>query len=294
MKDSKSRKGIILAGGRGMRLHPITLAISKQIIPIYDKPMIYYPISTLMLSGIREFLIITTPKDQIIFKNLLGNGNKWGLEFEYAIQERPNGVAEALLIGEQFIGDNNIALILGDNLFHGNDLISLLQAASSQESGSTIFAYPVSDPERYGVVVMDKFFNVISIKEKPVNPKSKYAVTGLYFFDNSAVERSKDLEFSSRGELEITALNEKYLQDGLLKVVLMGRGMTWLDTGTVDSLHEATSYIRTLEHRQGLKIGCPEEIAWRKGWITDNQLADLAHSYEKSGYGKYLSKLLKD
>ncbi len=294
MESTKSRKGIILAGGKGMRLMPITLTTSKQLMPVHDKPMIYYPLSTLMLTGIKEFLIITTPKDQKAFQYLLGSGKNLGIDFKYAIQEEPKGIAEAFLIGEQFIGNSNIALILGDNLFHGNDLISILQSASLQKIGGTVFAYPVSDPNRYGVVEIDNYGNVISIEEKPDKPKSKYAITGLYFYDNSAICRAKNLTVSTRGELEITSLNESYLDDGLLKVELLGRGMSWLDTGTFDSLHAATSYIRTIEHRQGLKVGCPEEVAWRQGWINDSQLAMLAKPFLHSGYGKYLSSLLED
>ncbi len=293
MTSLSSRKGIILAGGSGKRLAPITSGISKQLMPVYDKPMIYYPLSTLMLCGIKEILIITTARTQSNFKHLLGNGNKWGVDFSYEVQQKPEGIAQALLIGEKFIGDNSVALALGDNLFHGNELIDLLLKANSRNIGSTILAYPVSDPERYGVVTFDNSDQVKSIEEKPTNPLSQYAVTGLYFYDNSAVRRAKALNFSSRGELEITSLNQTYLDDGLLTVELMGRGMAWLDTGTFDSLQEAGSYIRTLECRQGLKVGCPEEVAWRKGWIDDKQMVKLAEPLMLSGYGEYLLRLLQ-
>ena len=288
------RKGIILAGGTGTRLHPITKAISKQLMPVYDKPMIYYPLSTLMLAGIREFLIITTPKDQSAFKQLLGNGKDWGISIQYALQEHPNGIAEAFLIGQKFLKDSPSCLILGDNIFHGQDLVKKLVKCKSNSPGASIFAYPVSDPERYGVVEFDSSLKVISLQEKPIKPKSRFAVTGLYFYDETAVDRVKELKPSARGELEITDLNYMYLQNNQLQVELMGRGMVWLDTGTVDSLNDAFNYIRTIEHRQGLKVGSPEEIAWRMGWINDSKLEELAMQLIKSGYGKYLLKLMNE
>ncbi len=292
-KPLSNRKGIILAGGLGKRLRPLTFSISKQLMPVYDKPMIYYPLSTLMLSGIKEILIITVKEDQNAFKRLLGDGQKWGMKFNYAVQDRPEGIPQAILIGKEFIGNSDIAIALGDNLFYGNDLISLLSSANSRKVGSTIFAYLVNDPERYGVVQFSNSRKVISIEEKPKKPLSKYAITGLYFYDNSVVERAQKLKFSDRKELEITALNNMYLEDELLNVEIMGRGFAWLDTGTFDSLHEAGSFIRTLENRQGLKVGCPEEIAWRLGWINDQDLKNLADPLTKSGYGKYLLKLLE-
>ncbi len=288
-----SRKGIILAGGLGKRLAPITSAISKQLIPVYDKPMIYYSLSTLMLCGIKDILIITTPDNQSNFKQLLGDGNRWGMNFSYAIQQKPEGIAQSILIAEKFISDKSVAIALGDNIFHGNDLVKLLRSADSRSVGGTIFAYPVRDPERYGVVQFDQSGNVVGIEEKPKEPTSRYAITGLYFYDNTVIERAKELNFSARCELEITDLNRKYLIDQLLKVEIMGRGMAWLDTGTIESLQDASLYIRTLEHRQGLKVGCPEEIAWRQGWINDDQLEQLAADLMISGYGEYLEKLLK-
>jgi glucose-1-phosphate thymidylyltransferase len=287
------RKGLILAGGAGTRLHPATLSISKQLLPVYDKPMIYYPLTTLMLAGIREVLIITTPADQAAFQRLLGDGSSWGVTIEYAVQPTPDGLAQAFLIGAHFLADAPAALVLGDNLFHGHDLIPQLQASQNLEEGATVFAYPVRDPERYGVVEFDGTGRVISIEEKPSQPRSRYAITGLYFYDASVVERARQVTPSPRGELEITDLNKQYLDAGLLRVELMGRGMAWLDTGTPDSLHEASSYIRTLEHRQGLKVGCPEEVAWRMGWIDDAQLGRLAEPQKKSGYGTYLLQLLE-
>ena len=287
------RKGIVLAGGVGTRLAPVTPAVSKQLMPVYDKPMIYYPLSTLMLAGIREFLVITTPEDKEAFQRLLGDGKAWGIDINYAIQPSPDGLAQALLIGEDFLDGASVALALGDNLFYGQNFMSQLTIANSRKEGSTVFAYPVKDPERCGVVEFDSVGAVISIEEKPTNPRSRYAVTGLYFYDGQVVERAKKLKPSSRGELEITALNQMYLKDGLLNVELMGRGMAWLDTGTFDSLYEAGGYIRTLEHRQGLKVCCPEEVAWRQKWIDDSQLQSLAEPLLNSGYGKYLFELLE-
>jgi glucose-1-phosphate thymidylyltransferase len=290
---SPQRKGIILAGGSGSRLAPLTTAVSKQLMPVYDKPMIYYPLSTLMLAGIREILIISTPTDQAAFQRLLGDGSAWGISLTYAIQPSPDGLAQAFLIGEEFLAGHPAALVLGDNLFHGHDLVPQLQASYGLTSGATVFAYPVRDPERYGVVEFAPDGQVLSIEEKPTSPRSRYAVTGLYFYDASVVERAHQVRPSPRGELEITDLNRLYLDDGQLRVELMGRGMAWLDTGTPDSLHEAASYIRTLEHRQGLKVGCPEEVAWRMGWIDATAMERLAGPLRKSGYGNYLLQLLE-
>ena len=290
---SNQRKGIILAGGLGSRLSPITQAISKQLVPIYDKPMIFYPLTTLMLIGIKEILIITTPGSMMAFKDLLGNGNHLGISIEFAVQREPKGLPEAFIIAEKFINKSPVALILGDNLFHGKDLSLSFKNASFNKIGGTVFAYSVRDPERYGVAIFNEKNEIIDIVEKPESHISRWAITGLYFYDNSVVERSKLLKPSKRGELEITDLNNSYLRDGLLRIEKMGRGMVWLDTGNFDSLHEASSYIRTLEHRQGLKVGCPEEVAWRLGLIDDEKLESNAKDHLKSGYGEYLLKLLE-
>ena len=291
---SEKRKGIILAGGKATRLYPLTYSVSKQLLPVYDKPMIYYPLSTLMLAGIREVLIIISPSNIDLFKTLIGDGRKWGISIKYAIQEQPEGLAQAFIIGEEFIGGSPSALILGDNLFHGDHLVPKLIKACKNYSESTVFVYPVNDPERYGVAEFDKNKKVINIEEKPICPQSRFAVTGLYFYDKTVVEKAKQIKPSKRGELEITSLNNSYLKDHSLNVEIMGRGMTWLDTGTFDSLHEAGTYIQLLEKRQGLKVGCPEEIAWRKGWITDHELENIAKNSQKSGYGEYLLKILND
>ena len=287
------RKGIVLAGGSGTRLWPLTRAVSKQLMPIYDKPMIYYPLSTLMLAGIREVLIITTPEDQAVFQRLLGDGSEWGMELQYAVQPEPAGLAQAYHIGADFVGDKPSSLILGDNIFYGHGLSHMLQNASARTNGASVFGYYVSDPERYGVVDFDSEGKARTIEEKPEKPKSNFAVTGLYFYDGTAVDRARDLKPSPRGELEITDLNRLYLEDGLLNVELMGRGYAWLDTGTHQSLLEAAEYVRITEQRQGLKICSPEEIAWRMGFIDDAQLEKIATPLQKSGYGDYLLGLLK-
>ena len=286
------RKGIILAGGSGTRLYPVTHVTSKQLLPVYDKPMIYYPLTTLMLAGIREILIISTPHDLPMFESLLGDGSQWGIDLNYKEQPSPDGLAQALIIGETFIGDNATALILGDNIFYGHDINSLLHSASEREQGATIFVYHVKDPERYGVAEFDQNNQVKSLEEKPINPKSNFAVTGLYFYDNQAVELAKQLQPSKRGELEITDLNKKYLEGNQLYVECMDRGYAWLDTGTHDSLLEAGQFIATIENRQGLKVACPEEIAFRKKWINEYDLESLAKPLAKNHYGQYLLRLL--
>lgn len=286
----KNRKGIVLAGGSGTRLYPLTIAISKQIMPVYDKPMIYYPISVLMEAGIREILIISTPRDVVTFKSLLGDGSKWGMKFEYKVQEKPNGLAEAFIIGEDFIGDDDVAMILGDNMFYGSHLPEILKRANAREE-ATIFGYYVKDPRRYGVVEIDKQGNAVSIEEKPEEPKSNYAVPGLYFYTNDVIEIAKTIKPSARGELEITSVNDEYMKMGKLKVEKLGSGMAWFDTGTHDALIETASFVQTIEKRQGIQVCCPEEIAYKQGWITSEQLEELSKIYMKTEYGKYLKDL---
>ncbi|MBL1457978.1 MAG: glucose-1-phosphate thymidylyltransferase RfbA [Methylophaga sp.] len=289
-----SRKGIVLAGGSGTRLYPVTQSICKQLLPVYDKPMIYYPLATMMLAGMRDICIISTPQDTPRLEQLLGHGSKWGLSLQYIVQDKPEGIAQAFTLGADFIGDDDCALVLGDNVYYGHDLADMMQDADNNKEGATVFAYPVSDPERYGVVAFDENGKALSIEEKPTKPKSRYAITGLYFYDNQVVDIARNLKPSARGELEITDVNQAYLDNGQLNVQVMGRGMAWLDTGTHDSLLDASMFIQTLEQRQGLKVMCPEEIAYRMGYINDEQLELLAQPLLKSGYGKYLLNLLNE